>query len=68
LLETLSLRPKKKHFKKVVNHMIEFEDKNNVDYELMNHIIRIGVQEKWPVTLGRVMKHFISNDYNITTK
>lgn len=27
LLETLVLEPKKKHYKKVVRHLIEFEDK-----------------------------------------
>jgi hypothetical protein len=31
LLETLLLFPKKKHFKKVVAHLLQFEDKNLVD-------------------------------------
>ena len=31
ILETLVLHPKKKHFKKVVQHLIEFESKENID-------------------------------------
>ena len=59
LIETLILKPKKKHFKKIVYHMLEFEDKSNVDQELLSQIIRIGIREKWPVTLGRVMKQLL---------
>jgi hypothetical protein len=59
LLETLVLNPKKKHFKKVVAHMIEFEEINNVDPELINLMVKIGIEEKYPVFLGKTLKHFL---------
>lgn len=59
LLETLTLKPKKKHFKKIVEHLKEYEDKSMVDPELINLIIKVGINEKWPVQLGRAMKHFL---------
>jgi hypothetical protein len=31
LLETVALHPKKKHFKKIVQHMMQFENKENLD-------------------------------------
>jgi len=31
LLETVALHPKKKHFKKIIEHLIKYEDKVNVD-------------------------------------
>lgn len=31
LLETVALHPKKKHFKKIVQHMMQFENKENID-------------------------------------
>jgi hypothetical protein len=43
IFETLALHPKKKHFKKVVKHLIEYEKPENVDPELLEMIIRIGV-------------------------
>lgn len=43
LLETLVLMPKKKHFKKVVQHLITFEKKENVDPSLITLIIKIGI-------------------------
>lgn len=52
LLETLVLEPKKKHFKKVVKHLIEFEDKSQVDDRLINLIIKIGIEQKYPIFLG----------------
>jgi len=43
LLETLVLHPKKKHFKKVVTHLINHEPKELVDAHLINMIIKIGI-------------------------
>jgi hypothetical protein len=43
LLETLVLNPKKKHFKKVLAHLQEFEPKEKVDPLIINLIVRIGI-------------------------
>lgn len=52
LLETLMLYPKKKHLKKVIAHLMQYEQKENVDSKLINMIIKIGVEQKLPVLLG----------------
>lgn len=43
LLETVALHPKKKHFKKIVAHLTEYEDKENVDSQLIDLITFIGI-------------------------
>ena len=59
LLESLMLQPKKKHFKKVVEHMLKFEKKELVDPFLINLIIKIGIDQQYPVFLGQTMKFFL---------
>ena len=56
LLETLVLDPKKKHLKKVIAHMSEFEKKEKVDGSLISLIVKIGIEQKYPVLLGKTMK------------
>jgi hypothetical protein len=43
LLETLVLDPKKKHLKKVIAHLSEFEAKDKVDASIINLIVKIGI-------------------------
>lgn len=68
LLETLVLDPKKKHLKKVIAHLSEFEQKDKVDAHLINLIVKIGIEQKYPVLLGKAMKFFMQNDYAIPKK
>ena len=44
LLETILLDPKKKHLKKIIAHMTEYEDKVNVDPSLIDMIVKIGIE------------------------
>lgn len=68
LLETLVLHPKKKHFKKVVTHLLKYEPKELVDPTLINMIIKIGIDQQYPVYLGQTMKYFLQNGYNVPMK
>jgi len=43
LLETVALHPKKKHFKKIVAHLMQFESKENVESQLIDLITFIGI-------------------------
>ena len=65
LLETLVLDPKKKHLKKVIAHLSEFEPKEKVDSSIINLIVKIGIDQKYPVLLGKTMKFFMQSDYAI---
>jgi hypothetical protein len=65
LLETLVLYPKKKHFKKVLAYLKEFEKKEILNDELINLIVQIGIDQKYPVLLGTNMKYFMQNGYHI---
>ena len=44
IIETLVLDPKKKHLKKVVAHLCEYEAKEKVDTTLINLIVKIGIE------------------------
>ncbi len=66
LLETVALHPKKKHFKKIVSHLTQFENKENVESQLIDLITFIGIDQKYPVFLGQTMKFLLQNDYAVT--
>lgn len=68
MFETLTINPKKKHFKKIVQHMLQYENKDVIDEDLIALFIRIGINQKWPVTLGRVVKQLLTEDYKISIK
>jgi hypothetical protein len=68
LLETLILNPKKKHFKKVVTHLMRFDKPEKIDKEIIDIIVRLGIDQRYPVFLGQTMKYFIQHNYNISTK
>ena len=57
--------PKKKHLKKVIAHLSEFEPKDNVDPYLIDLIVKISIEQKYTVLLGKTMKFFMQNDYPI---
>jgi len=44
LLETVALKPKKKHFKKIIQHMIEYEERENIPSELLELVAFIGIE------------------------
>jgi hypothetical protein len=44
LLESLVLDPKKKHLKKVIAHLSEFEPKEKIDATLVSLIVKIGIE------------------------
>ncbi len=59
MLETATLYPKKKHFKKILTYIQKFEEIETFDPQLFKLIIDIGIQQKYPVLLGKSVKHFI---------
>ena len=65
LLETLALSPKKKHFKKIIEHLIGFNDPEDVDPILIDLINFIGMEQKYPILLGQTMKYLMQNGYKV---
>jgi hypothetical protein len=65
LLETVALHPKKKHFKKIIQHVIKHEG-NGCEQSIIDLIIFIGIQQKMPIMLGQNMKYFLQHDYPVS--
>lgn len=66
LLDTLAMKQKKKHFKKIVEYMQKYEKPQDVSPNLIDHIITIGINQQYPLTLGKFVRDFIvMRDYNI---
>ena len=64
LLETLTLKPKKKHFKKLIEYIRKHE--KDVKPQLLDQVIRVGIDHQYPVTLGKAIRDFIvQEDYKI---
>lgn len=59
LLETVALNPKKKHFKKIIEHLITYQDKEAVESSLIELITYIGIDQRYPVLMGQTMKYFL---------
>lgn len=59
LLQTLTVRPKKKHFKKVVEYIQKMEEISEVRPQLLDQIINIGIDHKYPITMGKIMRDLI---------
>ena len=43
LLETLTMRPSKKHFKKVIEYVRKFEKKEDISPLMIDHIVSVGI-------------------------
>jgi len=45
--------------------LIDFEEKDNIDPLLLDMMIRIGIDQQYPVFLGQTVKYLIQNNYNL---
>ena len=59
LFETVALSPQKKHFKKILEHMYLYQEKSGVDSVLIDLIVFIGIENKYPILLGTTMKFLL---------
>lgn len=53
ILHTLVIMPKKKHFKKLLEYIKRVEPVENVTPLLIDKLIEIGIESRYPVTVGR---------------
>lgn len=66
LLETLTMRPNKKHFKKITAYIRKFEKKEDVTPVLIDQLVGVGIDQRYPITLGRLIRDFIvQEDYQM---
>lgn len=66
LFQTLAIRPKKKHYKKVISYIKKVEDKARVSTELIDLVMNVGITHQYPVTLGQTVRDMIVlHDYPI---
>ena len=65
LLHSAALQPKKKHFKKIVQYLVLNEIPSEVAPELIDMIIFIGIDQKYPVLLGSTMKFMLQNEFKV---
>lgn len=59
LFETLTMRPNKKHYKKIVAYIRKFEDRETVSPLLIDQMVSVGMELKYPVTLGQLVRDLI---------
>jgi len=72
LLETVALQPKKKHFKKIVEHIIESqynENSKQVPGNIIDLVVSIGIEQKYPVYIGQSLKTMLQSydKFDVTT-
>lgn len=59
LLQTLLVKPKKKHFKKLLAYIREVEQPARVTPTLLDRLVMVGIHNVYPVTLGTMVRDFI---------
>ena len=59
LLQTLMIKGKKKHFKKVVSYIMKVEPASHVTPMLIDQILKVGINNIYPITLGQRMRDMI---------
>lgn len=59
MCETMTLRPKKKNLKKLIEYIDTVESKENMDKEVIDRIVHICIDQKYPVLLGKTVKNWI---------
>ena len=65
LIETVALKPNKRHYKRIIEHILTYQEKDKFDPELLDMLIFVGIQEKYPLTLGKTVKYMLQNDYKV---
>ena len=63
LLQTVALVPKKKHYKKIVDHILRFKKPDQVEPQIIDMINFIGIEQQYPVLLGQTIKYMLQNKY-----
>lgn len=66
LLHSVALRPKKKHYKKIIQYMVLNESPAELDSDLINLVTEIGIDQKYPVLLGSTIKYLLQNNYKVS--
>ena len=59
LLQSVGLKPKKKHFKKMLQYIVLNESAESFPSDLIDMITLVGIDHKYPVLLGSTMKFFL---------
>jgi len=65
MLQTLAVRPKKKHFKKITQYIREHEPVERITPLILDQIINIGIAQQYPETLGQLVRDLMINDYHL---
>jgi len=72
LLESIAMNPKKKHFKKIIQHIEEQCDNlpkeqlsRQMPGDLIDMIVTIGIHEKYPVYMGTTLKNWLARGYDV---
>lgn len=66
LLQSLMIKGKKKHFKKLVSYIYKVEPASRVSPLLIDQLVAVGINNQYPITLGQVVRDMIiQHDYAI---
>jgi hypothetical protein len=67
LLETALIHPKKKHIKKIVSFIVNYETAETLNPKIIDMIIEIGIQLQYPRTVTEFVEHLITGHYQMSS-
>lgn len=59
LLETVTMRPKKKHYKKIIAYLTEHKDPKALTPELLSQMVSVGIELGLPETVAKMVRDLI---------
>jgi len=59
---------KKKHLKKIIEHINKYLAPQNISNEIISDIINVAKNQNCPILLGKTMKQFMEKGVKISTK
>jgi PHD/YefM family antitoxin component YafN of YafNO toxin-antitoxin module len=59
ICETMTLRPKKKNLKRLIQYIDTVESKETMDKEVIDRLVHICIDQRYPILLGKTVKNWI---------
>ena len=60
------LTPKKKHYKRIVTYIFKAEDPTDIDSQVIDLIVDIGIMQNYVLLLGSTVKFMIEHKFNLS--
>jgi len=66
LLETATLYPKKKYYKRILEYILETENPADLEPKVIDKIVDVGILGGYPILLGNTLEAMVDKGYKVS--